>query len=230
MSIYQYPNYLEFIKNEQKTLSFLKTTPFIKKAFNTLSGNAEISLYNLPKKDKDLRRTELNFGSNFNIVVEKKVRRIAVEALVKPQFNVVTYVLSICENDIKPYNLVRKFHFDYAIPREGQDPKPVYHIQYGGKESPQILEMEVDVNFLHPWLSSPRINFYPINLALLLDLIFNEFESEETVGIVRRSEWRDIIKTNEDLILKPFYHGISQFLTAEHRSNFLMRDFYYGKL
>ena len=156
-------------------------------------------------------------------------RRIVIEAQIKHNFSLVSYVLSICENNEPPFHLIRKFHFDYAIPNPKEDPKPVYHIQYGGELSPQLETLEIDVAEMQPWLSTPRIRFYPFNLALLLDMVFNEFRSDETVSIVERSEWRDFIKTNEEIVLKPFYEGVANFLNGSHSSNYLLRDFYYGK-
>jgi hypothetical protein len=229
MSIYQYPNYLDFIKNERKTLNFLANSTFIKKSFSELSDSAELSFYDLKIKDQILRKHEFSFGCNFDIKIESNIRRIALEALILPNFSLVSYVLSICENNEAPLRVIRKFHFDYAIPNIHEEPKPVYHIQYGGETSPQILALNIDIAELQPWLSTPRIRFYPINLALLLDMVFNEFRSDETVGIVERSEWRDFIKSNEEIILKPFYAGVARFLNGDHKSKYLLRDFYYGR-
>jgi hypothetical protein len=227
--IYHYPDYLDFVKNERKTLQFLASNAFISKTFNALASSANLCVYNLPAQDRNLKKSEFVFGCNFNILIEKDVRRIAIEAHIEPNFGKVSYVLSICQNNATPLDpLLRKFHFDYAIPIKSQVPKPVYHLQFGGEETPQLKELSVDVKILNPWLSSPRICFYPINLALLLDMVFNEFKSNDTVGIVGRSEWRDLIKNNEERILKPFYLGLSSFLNGKHKSNFLLRDFYYG--
>lgn len=229
MSIYQYPNYLEFIKNEKKTLSFLANSTFIKKSFRELSESADLSYFNLPGKDQVLKKHKFIFACNFDIKVENIDRRIIVEAQLLPNFRNVSYVLTICENKEAPFHVIRKFHFDYAIPNIKEDPKPVYHIQYGGELSPQLEALNIDITELQPWLSTPRIRFYPINLALLLDMVFNEFRSDETVGIVERSEWRDFIKSNEEIILKPFYAGVARFLNGDHKSKYLLRDFYYGR-
>ena len=124
---------------------------------------------------------------------------------------------------------MRKFHFDYAPKKALEDKKPIYHLQYGGKATPMMKELEVEDDQILPWLSSPRIISIPVNLALLLDMVFCEFSSEVTNGITERREWRDFIKYNEELILCPFYGRVNQFLTSEHKFDFLLRDFYYGK-
>jgi hypothetical protein len=83
---------------------------------------------------------------------------------------------------------------------------------------------------IQPWLSIPRMNFSPINLALLLDLIFVEFKSPITNNIVERREWRELIKANEDLMLKSYYNSINNFFTrGSHSTDNLFRDFSYGK-
>jgi len=229
MSIYHYPNYLTFIKNERKTLRFLAEQPFINKAFGSLSRSAETCFYKVTNDEKVLKKSEFIFGCNFDILIEKEIRRIIIEVKILPNFEFATYILSICRNNSAPFFLIRKFHFDYAIPKIKESPKPVYHLQYGGELSPGLDELKIDVNDLHPWLSLPRIGFYPINLALLLDMIFIEFKTEETIRIVGRQEWRDFVKNNEDEILKPYYERISSFLNGEHSHNFLLRDYYYGK-
>lgn len=228
MNIYQYPNYLDFIKNEKSTLAFLMRAPFLQNSFNEIAHCAEISFYNLPQKN--LKESDFSFGCNFNIEIENSIRKIAIEAIVRPNFSLVSYVLSICENNETPFRLIRKFHFDYALPNKNESRKPIYHIQYGGELTPELRLLNTEIKDLQPWLSSPRIRYYPINLALLLDMVFNEFRSDETNGIINRPEWRNFIKNNEDTILKPFYNRIVNFLNSDHKSNNLLRDFYYGTL
>lgn len=229
MNIYHYPDYIRFIKNERKTLRFLADNPFINKAFGILSKSADTCYYKVPNDVKFLKRNEFIFGCNFDILIEKEIRRIIIEVKILPNFSLATYILSICRNSTAPLCLIRKFHFDYAIPNDKEDPKPVYHLQFGGDLSPELDNLEISVADLHPWLSTPRIRFYPINLALLLDMVFFEFRTEDTVRLVGRREWRDFIKSNEDEILKPYYERINNFLNGDHSNEFLLRDYYYGK-
>jgi hypothetical protein len=229
MSIYLYPDYLKFVKNERKTLRFLADQPIINKMFSTLARSASDHYYMVGNNDKILRSTQFEFGCHFDLQIERDSRRIAIEAKVSPQFNLVTYALSVCRENTSPFNLIRKFHFDYALPNPNEDSKPVYHLQYGGEQSPMLKELDVDVEDLQPWLSTPRIYFYPINLALLLDMIFYEFKTEDTWHLVNRPEWRQFIKENENEILKPFFEHIMSFINSGHTGEFLLRDFYYGK-
>lgn len=227
MSIYLHTNYLSFIKKEKKTLNFLMNSPIIQSLFGEIATSASNSFYDLPEKDTLLEKSNFVFGSHFNMEIEKSNRKIAIEAKVEKNFASSSYVLSLFEFNESPYSLIRKFHFDYAKP-EKKNPKPVYHLQYGGEITPVLSELNCDVTGLQPWLSDPRIYFYPTNLALLLDSVFNAFRSNETNQITNRSEWRDLVKENEDFILKPFYQNIHHFINHGHKSNYLIRDYYLG--
>ncbi len=229
MSMYLFPNYLSFIKNEKKTLNFLMNSPIIRKLYGEIALSASHSYHNLPNKDKLLSTSNFIFGCHFDLEVEGLIRKIIIEAKVEKKFTSSSYVLSLCENQASPFNLIRKFHFDYAIP-DNSPPKPVYHFQYGGKSTPILTDLSIDIKNLQPWLSDPRISIYPINLALLLDSIFCGFRSNETNQITNSSEWRSLIKENEDIILKPFYLNIHQFINNKHKSDFLIRDYNNGKV
>lgn len=230
MSIY-HPTYLEFIKNEKKTLKHLMDSPSIRKEFPQIAAEAEKSYYNLPPQDKELAKANFNFKCRFNLLIERENKEVMalLEAQVGRDFSLSNYVLSLCENTSAPYKLIRKFHFDYINVKNNNDPKPVYHFQYGGQATPLLNKMKIDVNILRPWLSNPRFSFNPINLALLIDSIFSEFISEKTIKIINTSEWRDFVKENEDAILRPYYSSMNHFMNGNHSANFLIRDCLYGK-
>lgn len=226
-----HPDFLKFIKNEQKSLKVLFNDPFIAKNLPELAERANTIYYEYYKiKDKNLKTLPFEFSTDFNIVIENEERKVVIETLVQPDFTHVSYVLSICQNCEEPLTLIRKFHFDYAIPIHNDiDRKPVYHFQFGGEQSPRLAGLNISVENLQPWLSSPRITHIPINLALLLDMVFFEFRSEITNGIVERKEWRDFIKSNEDFLLAPYYNRVKWFITNKHKYDFLIRDYCYGQ-
>ncbi len=220
-------SYKDFVKLECRTLNFLSTNSFIYNTYSSLSTSATTSYAKYGHlKDTEINKNDFVFECSFEIMVEKEPRTILIESLVRKNFEVVSYVLSICSDN----RCLRKFHFDYAlkIPNDTY-PKPIYHLQYGGKPSPGIERMQIDINELHPWLSSPRISFVPMNLALLFDMVFCEFRVEDTRKITERPEWRELIKSNEEKILLPFYNRMKDFL-KNHKSSYpnLIRDFYYG--
>ncbi len=230
MSIY-HPTYLDFIKREKKTLNWLKDSPRINSQFPNIAKSADVSYYNLPSKDKDLGKTSLLFNSCFELFIARENRNVLIilDIQVTKNFGVSNYVLSISDNVTQPYNLVRKFHFDYINSFDETEPKPSFHLQYGGLATPSLTNMGINTTHLDPWLSNPRICSYPINLALLIDSIFCEFISIETKAIVETSEWRQLVKENEDALLKPYIRNLNHFINGSHSSGFLIRDCLYGK-
>lgn len=222
--------YEDFFRNEYKTLGFLQKNPTIANAFYSLANNASIQFnsYKGILNKKTPSETRFEFCCELDIIVENDLRRIFVESVVLPDYSLSSYMYAICSGTSPDtYSLLRKYHFDFAPPIEGQYPKPVFHLQYGGEK---LRCSSVDVEPLHPWLSGPRINYSPINLALLLDQVFTEFREDNIAAarLIELSEWRNLIKNNEDLILRPYYEGIQHFIRGEHSSRKLLRDYYYG--
>ena len=221
-------SYKDFIENEIKTLGFLQGYSRVGNSFSDLSQKAQEYFYQYKGKKKSIAKTNFVFSCDLDLVIEKKERRIILEAMVTPGFSLATYVMSICEGD-ENSSVIRKFHFDYDPKKNQNDKKPIYHLQYGGKQTKRLNHLDLTVDHLQSWLSVPRINSLPINLALLLDMVFSEFPSEQTKQIIEPKEWRDLIKQNEDLMLKEYYYGLNRFLSSNHRYDFLLREYYYGK-
>lgn len=219
----------DFITNEVQTLNRLRGYSAFRNLGSDMNDVCE-KVYNqhITFHNKKMF-PEFSFGCKFILTVEKTERLVLLEAHIKPEFEIASYCLSICKNNSDPYELIRKFHFDYAPGILNQSPKPIYHLQYGGKPTPKIKEMKLENDEIQPWLSSPRINSTPINLALVIDFLLCEFSSLETKKITEVTEWRNMIKSNEDQLLKNYYLNISEFFRRNHKSNNLFREFYYGK-
>ncbi len=227
--------YVDFFNNEIKTLSFIQGNSQITSFFPAFSNAATIG-YNLyknrkPPKNKRKRTTQysFNFCGHLNLDIQGKKKKIIVEVMVKPEFSECTYQVIILDDFYNPPTIIRKFHFDFAPNVNPVDKQPIYHLQYGGSATPEMTKLAIDDSNVFPWLSLPRINIVPTNLALLLDLIFCEFKSEKTNKISETPEWRGLIKNNEDLLIKCYYERINRFFSSSHKSNFLFRDFCYGK-
>lgn len=220
----------DFIKNEVQTLGFIKAQSSVATSFPELHTEAatSYSLYN--GKHKKSAPTDFNFGCELKMEIEKISRSLFIEATVKQNYALATYALSLCDSDTEEKKLIRKFHFDYDPQGNSSiDKKPKYHLQYGGKATPKLQKNGISADPLHDWLSVPRFSINPVNLALLLDMVFNEFPSEATKRVIEKSEWRDMIKTNEDKVLVPYFNGISKFIRSNHKSTRLYRDFAYGE-
>jgi hypothetical protein len=230
MPIYSnHPKFIPFIKNEKKTLQVISRMPYIISNFRDLAKSCEQCLESFPAKDTHLKNFSFNFSSNLDITIENAKRRVVLEVEVLSNFNKVNYALAICNESCSPFNLIRKFHFDFALPIQGErEPKPVYHMQYGGKRSPALTTLDIDVAHMQPWLSVPRLYYIPINFAIFLDVILVEFRSVETDGLAQRPEWRDLIKHNESEMIVPFIKNLNHFVGNGHTSDCLLREYYYG--
>lgn len=224
-----HPEYLKFIQHEIKTLNFLATDATINSNFPDLSSNASIGhqKYNY-LKPKNLQKVTFEFFAHINLKIEKKNCTVVIEALLSPNYSMSTYSFSIIDSEKK--ELLRKFHFDYA-PNEVLSliKKPLYHIQYCGEASTSFNQLKIDIEPMKPWLSSPRLyHNHPINLALLVDMIFNEFRSDITMKIVEKKEWREFILNNESFLMKSYYENIARFFQNDHKYVKLFRDYCYG--
>ena len=215
----------EYFANEIYTLRFISGLAPIKTSFFDLSNKAQIYYYQYKGK----KNRSFEFECELDLVIEKEERKVGIEVKVTPDYAFSSYALTMYQKEADEFQLMRKFHFDFVPQTKFEDKKPIYHLQYGGTATPKIKTLGVDDKNIIPWLSVPRLNYSPINLALLLDVIFCEFPNETTISITERSEWRDFIKMNEELILKDYYSRMRDFFQNKHKSDFLFREFCYGK-
>ena len=136
------------------------------------------------------------------------------------------YVAICKKGDPKP---LRKYHFDYAPSAlSHRQPHPVFHLQYAGKLPPRLRDMDIDDSHMEPWLSEPRLCYFPMSLALLINLVLKEFPDDNNVKLTETWEWRQLVKKNEDLILRPFFKGCQTFFSQDKRGKLFINDFYYG--
>jgi hypothetical protein len=124
----------------------------------------------------------------------------------------VTYCLVVCRLRGGKCTIRRKFHFDLALSSGGagrrEQPHPRCHLQYCGEMVPQMTEMgcrETQLDQMHPWLSEPRIFFWPMSLGLLIDMALSEFAQQHSARFRATPEWRGLVRKQEDLVLRPFY-------------------------
>lgn len=228
-----HPNYEEFIKNEAKTLSVLSGFTQIQSLSADLFSeiSSRNAFYRTKISSNQIKNTSFSIGSSFNIEIENDIYLVIIEGLVEPGFTQSTYAFSICKinNDVSK-ELIRKYHFDYAPTNEGMDRKSLYHLQYGGESTPVLRDLKISVDSLHPYLSPPRLEMVPMNLAILLDNVFCECYSYETISLIEKSEWRDLIKNNECFLYEHYFKNINNFFSQQyHKSSFLYRDLRHGK-
>jgi hypothetical protein len=149
-------------------------------------------------------------------------------------FENVSYCLAVCRLQRKGFPILRKFHFDITFASGGTKRQtqahPSFHLQYCGEMLPGMSKMGVfqtQLNQLNPWLSEPRVFTAPMSLALLVDLAFHEFPDERSRKFRNTSEWKDLIRKQEALVLKPFYERCLEVIIDKHGQKRSLADAFY---
>lgn len=223
-----YPEPQKILKCERETLGFLKDDHTVQSHFNDLANHAGIYYF----KNKDSKGIPFRFESHFDISKKdwKGYANISSEIVTQDGncFKSVSYNLTIYENNETSSRVLRKFHFDYAPSRINyRHPHPVFHLHYGGRLSGELKNMNLVESHLCQKFDSPRICYYPISLALLINFVLMEFPDEKNKKFLERSEWRTLIRRNEKLILAPFFKKCHEFFNRKSNQIFIS-DFCYG--
>jgi hypothetical protein len=72
-------------------------------------------------------------------------------------------------------------------------------------------------------LSEPRIFYWPMSLALLIDMALHEFPDARSASFRATPEWQSIIRDNEALLLRPFYEKCVEVIV---KNKTLAKEFY----
>jgi|GEM_PF-1984714 len=204
--------------------------------FSYLKFKDENYLLNHPISFESGFELEINkifFHFSVGFLIQGSEHKTKRGALVNPNYEFVSYSLSICKIKGNEKIFLRRFHFDYALKNIGQ-PGPVFHFQFPGELSNYIIGLGIDrkttsENFAC-WLSEPRINYFPMTFALLLDIIFNEFPNELTRKIKDDNYWLKILHENESQVIIPYFENCNNFLKPHNHkpSRLFLRNFCYG--
>jgi hypothetical protein len=132
---------------------------------------------------------------------------------------------------------MRKIHFDYerAAIRNHSEAKPTIHMQVCGELLPQLRQLgyrSSDLQSWFPWLEKPRVPTLPVSLALLLNWLLLEFQSDPIAQrIVKNREWRNLVARAEREILGPYFEACATFFQApaQNDSNLFVESVLYEK-
>jgi hypothetical protein len=235
-----FPTPLELLKLELQTFRYLKGKKFIAENFPTFSKDVSSAHDRLSSSIKN-SSCNCSFESGFEVeyqggsplffhvctkIISKGIGK-------KSHYSEVSYVLSICRDiEADDKKILRKYHFDYVNSKNLLTHIPIYHLQYGGELTPYLRNKsytdKIHGNILHSWLSEPRIIYQPTSLALLLDMIFNEFRSQTNNEILEDPEWRGLISKNEHTILKPFFKNCANIFNSCNFEYLFTRNYCYG--
>ena len=155
-----------------------------------------------------------------------KKRRVDIGALViasgdDRQIERASYSLTICaKDDPKTSSIVRKIHFDFESvdSRNAIEAKPSVHMQVCGQYSPHHIRAGYRQSVLKQWFPNfekPRIPSMPMSLAVLLNWLMLEFQTDRTAGaILKHPRWRALVAEAERTTLLPYYEAATKFLTS----------------
>jgi hypothetical protein len=154
-------------------------------------------------------------------------RRVDVGAAVQAGNNSSTvgnasYSLIICRGeDPASSPIVRKLHFDYeaAGARNIGEPKPTVHMQVCGKLSPHHAAVgysNLRLQAMYPGFEKPRIPVAPTCVAMMLNWLFLEFQTDPAAQtVLRNHRWRKLVAEAERAILAPYYDAAANFLKRQ---------------
>src|SRR5215831_2949498 len=123
----KHPKFIKFLKNEKKTLEWIGHNKYVTANFANLAQSALKAASTFPK-EKHLSTHKYEFNCQLDLFIENQSRRTYVEIVVEEDFKLASYSLSIFNSTTEPLEIIRKIHFDYAMPSPNmKEPKPVYH-------------------------------------------------------------------------------------------------------
>ncbi len=231
-----YPSPEDLIKSEVAVLSYLRDDPYIKvnqdqfaqdasryygqnrHGHSGFEFNSFLDVWHAPMHRSGGRQGKSEANARLMVSARIELRNGA--------FSNVTYCLAVCRIRSKRLIILRKFHFDVTVdgetsPRRLQQ-HPQCHLQYCGEMVPHMKTMgcrETQLDQMHPWLSEPRIFFWPMSLALLIDMALHEFPGEHSNKFRAKPEWRGLVRNQEALVLKPFYKKCVEVIVDTRHNN-----------
>jgi hypothetical protein len=245
-----YPAPRDLIKSELSVLDHLRNSTYINQKHPRVASDAAIYL----ARNKE-SPSGFEFHSYFDIWHAPAHRRglagpgrpsnpnvrLTVSVLISLDhgaFTNVTYCLSVCRiratNPDPRVSILRKFHFDITV--EGDQTQrrfqqhPQSHLQYCGEMVPYMTTVgckNSQLEQLHPWLSEPRILFWPMSLALLIDMALHEFQDQDSARFRGESHWRGLVRSQEALVLRPFCEKCIHVIEDTREENRTLAEAFY---
>jgi hypothetical protein len=248
-----YPAPADLIKSEVSVLNYLRSNPYINEDHPQVARNAaEYYLRNRSGKfgfefqsffdisHASIGRQKAGAHSGAKPVPNVRLTVSARIEVVKRAVANVSYCFSVCRiRNARPaprLTVLRKFHFDVtaggptAKARRQQHPR--CHLQYCGEMLPYMAALgcrETQLEQMHPWLSEPRILFWPMSLALLIDMALHEFPDQRSARFRADSYWRGLVHNQEEMMLRPFFEKcVEVIVNGAGGSRTLSDAFYVG--
>jgi hypothetical protein len=204
------PTYDRFVRLEHETLQWLQTETKKRRATHHIGDHALRTITLGPNQP-------YAFETYIDVEYENREARIFVGgqviACVGDCITDLSYYISLVDTSNTPSRILRKYHFDYTCDapeslRERRRNHPYFHMQYcgelpGGMRQKGITEEQLRT--LLPEISEPRIACAPMSIALLFELLFNEFPTKATDAIRKDGYWKKLVMANQTQILKKYH-------------------------
>lgn len=223
-----YPEPKALIANEAETLNFLKDNPYFRQEHPQFASDAGVVQGQIGSQQS------FQFESYIDLEHDGKPMRLFLGGLVAPNgpksksYAQITYSLVVCRRRARRFPILRKYHFDVALPTAvSHRRKFLFHLQYCGTLSPYLCKQgltDAQIKPLHPLLSEPRLFFWPMSLAMLLDAVLHEFPNIKSTKFRQTREWRKIVRANETLLLRRFLQKCADITSDKLREHQLLAD------
>jgi hypothetical protein len=175
--------------------------------------------------------TRRNVRPNVHLVIAAQIQLANSNV-----YSNVSYCLAVCRIRSTHPSILRKFHFDITVNRgqgsSRRQPHPRSHLQYCGEMLPcmsQLGRRNEQLDQMHVRLSEPRIFFWPMSLALLIDMALREFPDQHSTKFLEDSYWRGLVRRQEALVLRPFYERCLEVIRDTKGDNQTRADAFYVK-
>lgn len=217
-----YPKPSELMEQELGTLRYLRCSEVVGADYPELQEAASTAYERTVN-----RRQGLSFESHLVVAHGEAQRRVSFGALVlcsDDRYEQISYYIALCEQS-RPSKVLRKFHFDVA----SRSSTPLFHLQYCGRLSGGMeAQGFTDDCLAHmdPWLSEPRIVYWPVCLAMLMHMVFLEFGDTSIRQVSEDSGWRKWVKSGEQVVLSKYHEYCLGRLRSANKGILLMNSLY----
>jgi hypothetical protein len=144
-----------------------------------------------------------DYSFNFSILVEEESEQRGSESTVE---------CPCCWEDCeKDFRVARRYHFDIDIGDNDNAPKPISHLQIGGKFKEDAVRGYSPHYCLSP-LDKPRIPYPPMDPALIFNMISTQYYP---VKSSIQESWQSVVRKSEKILWNPYHQN----LASEYRSD-----------
>ncbi len=209
MKEYGFPEAGDYLSLAKGTVACLRNQPEIR----TENNEFFISIDRLFDQLSGKNATGFHFNGIFCSMIDGHEHNVRVGGKVgfsQGELQEQSYWIEVFGMKDSDYStkVLYRIHFDVAVPGidKNKELHPLYHLQLGGK--PRDAHY-IDDEIQH-W-SIPRIPYFPLSLALFLEIVFREFGGDMVRNrFIKSNDWRKIVAKNERRMLGAFANTFRQ--------------------